>query len=123
MKNRAQLFSIFQKFHVEVQTQFNTSICILRSDNVKEYLSGPFSSFISSHGILHQSSSAYAPQHNGVAKRKNHHLVETAHTLLLHHKVPQRFWGDAILVACYLSSSVSHDKIPHSILFPNQPLF
>ena len=52
---------------------------------------------------------------------KNRHLVETARTLLLHHKVPQRFWGDATLAACYLincmSSSVLHDKIPHSILF------
>ena len=55
---------------------------------------------------------------------KNRHLVETACTLLLH-KVPQRFWGNAILAACYsinrMSSSVLHDKIPHSILFPNQP--
>ena len=49
MKTRAELFSIFQKFHVEVRTQFNTSISILRSDNVNEYLSGPFSSFMSSH--------------------------------------------------------------------------
>ena len=57
----------------------------------------------------------------------NRHLVETARTLLLHHKVPQRFWGDAILVACYLinrmPSSVLHDQIPHSILLPTQPLF
>ena len=29
MKNQAELFSIFQKFHVEVRTQFNTSIHIL----------------------------------------------------------------------------------------------
>ena len=36
---------------------------------------------------------------------KNCHLVETAHTLLLHHKVPQRFWGDATLAACYLINS------------------
>ena len=97
MKTRAKLFSIFQKFHAEVRTQFNTSIRILRSDNAKEYLSGPFSSFMSSHGILHQSSCTYTPQHNGVAERKNCHLVETAHTLLLYHKVPQCFGG------CYLS--------------------
>ena len=82
---------------------------------------------MSSHGILHQSSCAYTPQQNGVAERKNRHLVETAHTLLLHHKVSQRFWGDAILATCYLInsmlSSVLHDKISHSIIFPNQPLF
>ena len=61
-----------------------------------------------------------------LSELKNHHLVETARILLLHHKVPQRFLGDATLAACYLinrmSSSVLHDKIPHSILFPNQPL-
>ena len=127
MKTRVELFSIFQKFHAEVRTQFNTSICILRSDSANEYLSGPFSSFMSSHGILHQSSCAYTPQQNGMVERKNRHLVETACTLLLHHKVPQRFLGDAILAACYLinrmSSSVVHDQISHSILFPNQPLF
>ena len=53
MKNQAELFSIFQKFHVEVRTQFNISICILRSDNAKEYLSVPFFFFMSSHETLH----------------------------------------------------------------------
>ena len=67
MKTRAELFSIFQNFNAEVQTQFNTSICILRSDNAKEYLYRPFSSFLSSRGILHQSSYAYTLQQNGVA--------------------------------------------------------
>ena len=71
MKTRAELFSIFQKFHVEIRTQFNTYILILRSDNAKEYFSLPFSSFMSSHGILHQSSSTYTPQHNGVVEHKN----------------------------------------------------
>ena len=127
MKTRVELFSIFQKFHVEIRTQFNTSIRILRSDNAKEYFSTSFSSFMFSHGIFHQSSCAYTPQHNGVAERKNRHLVETARTLLLHHKVHQRFWGDAILAACYLinrmPSSVLHDQIPHFILLPTQPLF
>ncbi|RVW17874.1 Retrovirus-related Pol polyprotein from transposon TNT 1-94 [Vitis vinifera] len=61
------------------------------------------------------------------SERKNRHLVETARTLLLHNHVPFRFWGDAVLTACYLinrmPSSVLHDQIPHSLLFPNQPLY
>ena len=87
MKTRVELFSIFQKFHAEIRTQFNTSIRILRSDNAKEYFSMSFSSFMSSHGILHQSSCTYTPQQNGVTKRKNRHLVETACTLLLHDSI------------------------------------
>ena len=62
MKTRAELFSIFQKFHAQIRTQFNTSIRILRSDNAKEYLFALVSSFMFSHGILHQSSCAYTPQ-------------------------------------------------------------
>ncbi|RVW82546.1 Retrovirus-related Pol polyprotein from transposon TNT 1-94 [Vitis vinifera] len=127
MKNRAELFSIFQKFYAEIQTQFNISIRVLRSDNAREYFSAPFTSFMSQHGILHQSSCAHTPQQNGVAERKNRHLVETARTLLLHSNVPFRFWGDAVLTACYLinrmPSSVLHDQIPHSLLFPDQPLY
>ena len=91
MKTRVKLFSIFQKFHTEIRTQFNTYIHILRSDNAKKCFSMSFSSFMSSHRIFHQSSCAYTPQQHGVAERKNRHLVETARTLLLYHKVPQCF--------------------------------
>ena len=82
---------------------------------------------MSQDGILDQFSCAYTPQQNGVAERKNRHLVETARTLFLHSNVPFRFWGDAVLKECYLincmPSSVLHDQIPHSLLFPDQPLY
>ena len=39
-----KLFSIFQKFYVEIQTQFNIFIRVLRNDNAKEYFSAPFTS-------------------------------------------------------------------------------
>ena len=127
MKNRAELYSIFQKFYAEILTQLNISIRVLRSDNAREYFSIPFISFMSQHGILHQSYCAHTPQQNGVAERKNRHLIETIHTLLLYYHVPIRFWGDAVLTACYLInrmlSSVLHAQIPHSLLFPDQPLY
>jgi len=126
MKNRSELYSIFQQFYQEVKTQFGVSIRSLRSDNAKEYLSHQFQNFMSSNGILHQTSCAHTPQQNGVAERKNRHLIETTRTLLLHSNVPFRFGGDAVLTACYLinrmPSSVLGNQVPHSVLFPNTPL-
>ncbi|RVW57166.1 Retrovirus-related Pol polyprotein from transposon TNT 1-94 [Vitis vinifera] len=82
---------------------------------------------MSHHGILHQFLVLILLKQNGVAERKNRHLVETARTILLHSNVPFRFWGDAVLTACYLinrmPSSVLHDQIPHFLLFPDQPLY
>jgi len=125
MKNRSELFSIFQIFPNEIKNQFGISIRILRSDNGREYLFHSFKNFMASHGILHQTSCAYTPQQNGVAKNKNRHLVETTRTILIHGDVPQRFWGNVVLSACYLinrmPSLVLDDKIPHSILFPHDP--
>ncbi|RVW22780.1 Retrovirus-related Pol polyprotein from transposon RE1 [Vitis vinifera] len=66
---------------------------------IDDYSRSPFTSFMSHHGILHQSSCAHTPQQNGVAECKNRHLVETTRTLLL------------------------HSNIPHSLLFPDQPLY
>ena len=127
MKSQIELFSVFQKFFAKICNQFHTSICILHSDNALEYLFAPFSAFLSSYEILYQSSCTYTPQQNGMAEHKNRHLVETTHTLLLHHTVPRHFWEDVILTACYLinrtPSFVLGDQIPHSLIFPTQPLF
>ncbi|RVX09716.1 Retrovirus-related Pol polyprotein from transposon TNT 1-94 [Vitis vinifera] len=94
---------------------------------IDDYSRSPFTSFMSNHGIIHQSSCAHTPQQNGVAKCKNRHLVETTRTILLHSHVPFRFWGDAVLTVCYLinrmPSYVLHDQIPQSLLFPDQPLY
>jgi len=81
---------------------------------------------MSSHGILHQTSCTYTPQQNGVAERKNRHLIETTRTLLIHGEVLGHFLGDAILSACYLinhmPSSILKNNIHHSILFPHEHL-
>jgi len=96
------LFSIFQNFYNEIKNQFEISIRILHSDNGRKYLSHSFKKFMVSHDILYQTSCAYTPQQNGVAERKNRHLVETTYTLLIHGEVPQGIWGEVVLSARYL---------------------
>ena len=127
MKEHSEILSILTSFVNEIKTQFGKTIKILRSDNAKEYFSSAISSFLSAQGIFHQSSCPHTPQQNGIAERKNRHLVETARTLLLHVNVPVQHWGDAVLTAYFfinqMPSSSIKNKIPHSILFPKEPLF
>jgi len=61
MKTRSELFTVFTTFCVEIRTQFNVPIRVLRSDNALEYLSSPFKSYMASHGILHQTSCPGTP--------------------------------------------------------------
>ena len=89
MKNRSELFSHFCAFCAEVKTHFNTSVRTLRSDNAKEYFSESFQSYMLHNGILHQSSCVDTPSQNGVAERKNRHLLEVARALLFQMTVPK----------------------------------
>ena len=126
MKERSELLSIFVSFN-EIKNQFGETIKIYISNNVKEYFFVVFSSFLSSQGILHQSTCPHTPQQNGIAERKNKHLIENALSLMLNTNVPVHHWGDAVLTDCFLinrmlSSSIEN-KVPHSILFPNDLLY
>lgn len=122
------MFSTFQTFTVEIKTQFGVSVCALHSNNTPEYFSSQFTTFMTTSGILHQSSYPHTPQQNGVAECKNHHLIETALTLLLPANLPTKCWGDVVLTTCYLincmPSSMLQDKIPlFFFLFPTRSLY
>ncbi|GMI78284.1 hypothetical protein HRI_001497700 [Hibiscus trionum] len=127
MKSRSELFTHFSSFCAEIRTQFGTPVRNLRSDNAKEYVSGPFQKYMLEHGILHQTSCVDTPSQNGVAERKNRHLLETARALLFQMQVPKCFWADAISTACFLinrmPSSVLLGNIPFQTLFPTKNLF
>ena len=82
MKNHSELFSHFRAFCAETHKKFHVYVQNLRSVNAKEYMSEQFQSFMLQNDILHQTSCVNTPSQNGVAKRKNKHLLETAQALL-----------------------------------------
>ena len=53
LKHKSEVFERFKSFYHMIQTQFNASIKILRSDNGTEY-DGPFTSYLDARGIIHQ---------------------------------------------------------------------
>ncbi|RVW87675.1 hypothetical protein CK203_041171 [Vitis vinifera] len=51
----------------------------LRTDSGGEYLSTEFQAFLASKGIIHHRSCSSTPQQNGVAERKNRHLLDVSY--------------------------------------------
>jgi transposase InsO family protein len=80
--SKSEVFSVFKVFLTLVETQFFAKIKILQSDSGGEYMSNEFQFFLQSHGIISQRSCPFTPQQNGVAERKNHHLLDVVRTLL-----------------------------------------
>ena len=89
-----------------VQNQFNENIRIFRSDNGREYFSNALAQFFLEKGIIQQSSCVATPQQNGVAERKNRHLLEVTRALLFSNNVPKIFWGDALLTTVFLINRI-----------------
>ncbi|CAL8999842.1 unnamed protein product, partial [Prunus brigantina] len=71
------------------------------------------------HGIIHQTTTPFTPQQNGVSERKNRQLLEVARSLMLDMSVPHHLWGHAVLSAAYLinrtPSRVLDFKTPHDV--------
>nr|KYP54241.1 Retrovirus-related Pol polyprotein from transposon TNT 1-94 [Cajanus cajan] len=65
-------------------------------------MSHEFQSFLQNQGIISQCSCPSTLQQNGVAERKNHHLLDVVRILFLESSVPPRFWCEALSTAVYL---------------------
>jgi len=111
LPSKDRVFEAFVNFQAYVTNHYNATVKVLRSDNGGEYTSHAFKNHLAKHGIVHQTSCPYTPQQNGVAERKNRHLMEVARSMMYHANVPKRFWGDAVQTACYLIN-----RIPTKVL-------
>ena len=59
------------------------------------------------------------PSQNGIAKRKNKHLLETARALLFQIHVPKHLWVDAIFTTCFLINRMPSSVITGQLLIIN----
>ncbi|WZZ03311.1 hypothetical protein YC2023_089232 [Brassica napus] len=125
IQTKDRVLDAFRNFQTYVTNHYHAKIKILRSDNGGEYTSHAFKQHLSQHGILHQTSCPYTPLQNGVAERKNRHLMEVARSLMFQSNVPKRFWSDAVATACYLinrtPTKVLNEKAPFEVLNRYKP--
>ncbi|XP_078447196.1 uncharacterized protein LOC144716056 [Wolffia australiana] len=127
LKSRKEVLSRVQHFLIEIITQYDTKVKVLRTDNALEFTQKAIEELCLTHGIVHQTTCPYTSQQNGVAERKHRHLLDMVRTLLLTMKVPQYLWSDAVLTATYLvnrlPSAALGGAIPIQRLTPEVDLF
>ena len=96
---------VFKHYKLQVENQLRKKIKIIRSDRGGEY-DAPFDEFCSQNGIIHQTTTPYSPQSNGVAERKNRTLKEMMNAMLISSGSPQNLWGEAILSPNYILNRI-----------------
>ena len=88
LKSKDEAIEKFVLYKNEVENQLNKKIKVPRS-----YLGGeyelPFFYFCAQHGIIHETTTPYSPQSNGVVKRKNRTLKEMMNAMLISSSLPQ----------------------------------
>ena len=62
-----------------------------RIDRGEEFNSAEFNDFCKQHGVKRQLTTAYTPQQNGIAERKNHTMMNMVGAVLTEKKVPKKF--------------------------------
>ena len=74
----------------------------LRTDRGGEFTSSEFNELCSQQGIKRQLTTAYTPQQNGVAERKNRTVMNMVRSILSGKGIPKPFWPKVVNWAFYV---------------------
>ena len=125
MKSKGEVFEHFKNFKIMVEKETCLLIKCLHSDGGGEYFSHEFSRFLVEQGVKRQFTYRYTPQQNGVAKRKNRHIVEIACALMSEKEMPQSFWAEAVHTVVYIMNrtptAAIHDITPEQCFTGTKP--
>ena len=125
LERKSQALEKFVEFMKLVQNQSGCTIKVLRTDNGGEYTSEAFKQLCKDHVIVHQFTTPYTPQQNGVCERKNRTIMEMARCLLFESGLPKKFWAEGVNTSIYIQnrlySKSLRSKTPFELWFGYKP--
>ncbi|CAL9012449.1 unnamed protein product [Prunus brigantina] len=97
--------------------QYDAKVKTFQTDGGGEFTSTLFTAFLDSKGVNHHLSCPHTPQQNGLAERKNRHVIDTAITLLSTASLPTKFWVHSVAHAVYLINRMPSEVLNHQSPF------
>ena len=120
LHTKDETFDFYQVYEAWLSTQLNAKVKCLRSDRGGEYLSDDFSAYLRKKGTIRKLTVHDTPEHNGVAERLNHTILEKVRAMLHGSDLPKFLWAEAAAHAVYLKNRTwtrtIGDTTPYEIL-------
>jgi len=124
LKQKFEVVKVLENFVVFVQTQFETAIKIIRSDNGIEFV---MTNFFVNKGIVHQTSCVNTPQQNSTVERKHGHLLNVARALMIQFHLPKIYWSYSVIHVAHIINMfptlVLNYSSPHEMLYQTEAGF
>ena len=125
LKKKDEVFSWFHSFKALVENQTRKKIKILKTNNGTKYESNEFKYYCKEAGIKRETTTAYTPEKNGVAERKNHSIVEATRAMLHHQSLTKFLWAEAANTTMYVQNRCLHQaldsKTPKEVFTDKKP--
>ncbi|GJW49657.1 retrovirus-related pol polyprotein from transposon TNT 1-94 [Tanacetum coccineum] len=116
---------VLKDFLIMIQHNLQAPVIYVQTDRGTKFLNKTLHEFFNEEGIEHQTSTPRTPEQNGIVKRLNRTLVESARTMLSASKLPLFFWAEAIATACYTQNRSiiipTHEKTAYHIINDSKP--
>jgi Integrase core domain len=114
----------FKSYIAWLKRQRGEDIRRVRTDNGGEYTGKEFEEVCAQHGIIHETTTPYTPEHNGIAERYNRMLQEGALTLQHDASLTNRFWVSAVHTVNFVKNRILHyriEKSPYEAFWGSKP--
>jgi transposase InsO family protein len=120
IQERSEALKKFKVFKAEVGNQYDAKIKVVRFDRGGEYygrhtpygqVPSPFVKFLQENGIVAQYKLPYEPQHNGIAERRNHILMDMVHSMLSNSTLSLSLWMEALKTATHIINHVPSQSV------------
>jgi transposase InsO family protein len=125
LQDKIKTQEVLKKFLRRAQNEFDAKVKKISSDNGTEFKNTQVEDFLDEEGIKHEFLTPYTPQQDGVAERKNCTLIKMERTMLDEYKTSDRFWAEAINMACHVTNHLYLHKllkkISYELLTCNKP--
>ena len=111
-KNAETTLEAFSSYHVMAERQTGKKLMCIRTDGGGEFCNELWNSYCRKFGIVHETTSPYSSQSNGVVERANRTVIEHVRVLLHDSGLPASMWCEVASMVLYLKDFVPSARRP-----------